>query len=130
MARKRIPAALLWASVLAVPLKLVLVLGDGPFARLANWPYSLFLVFLYLLARNNAVVPDRVGQALQAFGKYSLELFLVHIAVWDLALLAGLPATWAVCGGGMALSIALAIPLSRLLSRWTTPGGTQQRRLS
>ena len=100
-----------------VPLKLVLVLGDVPFARLANWPYSLFLVFLYLLARNGAVVPDRVGQALQAFGKYSLELFLVHVAVRDLALLAGLPATWIVCGGGMALSIVLAIALSRLLSR-------------
>lgn len=130
MAKKRIPTCLLLASGLAVPLKLALVLGDVPFARLANWPYSLFLVFLYLLARNSAVVPDRVGQALQAFGKYSLELFLVHIAVRDLALLAGLPATWAVCGGGMALSIALAIALAHLLSRWTAPGGTPQRRLS
>lgn len=130
MARKRIPAALLWASVLAVPLKLVLVLGDGPFARLANWPYSLFLVFLYLLARNSAIVPDCVGKALKTFGKYSLELFLVHIAVRDLALLAGLPATWAVCGGGMALSIVLAIALSRLFSARTSPGGTPQRRLS
>lgn len=130
MGKKRIPPWLLLASVLAVPLKLVLVLGDGPFARLANWPYSLFLVFLYLLARNNAVVPDCVGKALKTFGKYSLELFLVHIAVRDLALLAGFPATWAVCGGGMALSIALAIALSHLLSRWTAPGGTPQRRLS
>ncbi len=130
MAKVRIPRSVLWAFVLAVPLKLLLVLGDGPFARLANWPYSLFLVFLYLLARKNAVVPDCVGKALQAFGKYSLELFLIHIAVRDLALLAGFPATWTVCVGGMALSIALAIPLSRLLSRWTTPGGTQQRRLS
>ncbi len=130
MAKVRIPRSVLLASVLAVPLKLVLVLGDGPFARLANWPYSLFLVFLYLLARKNAVVPDRVGKALQAFGKYSLELFLIHIAVRDLALLAGFPATWTVCGGGMALSIALAITLSHLLSRWTAPGGTPQRRLS
>lgn len=83
--KQDISTRLMFVLLLSVPIKIVLGLMDHPLARLFNGYYAVFLIVAYVMIRNAMANPkSRFFGALSIIGAYSLELYVVHIAIRNL----------------------------------------------
>lgn len=85
-----------------------------PFSRLINGCYAIFLVVLYVVIRHWGDDNSKTFSAMVWFGSYSLELYIVHVALRNLMRTSGLnltnPLFYAVC-------IIASVPISIALSK-------------
>ncbi len=99
---------------LSVPAKAVAGLMDFPFSRLINAGYAVFLVCIYLLARQR-FSGGKVSSFLVATGGISLELYIVHVAIRNIMGTVGLRmASLGVYGLCILMSIPVAVLFSKL----------------
>ena len=84
-AEQEISGKLMVFLMLSIPVKIAVGLMNHPLARLFNGYYAVFLIAAYTAMRNRmAGAQNRLFKALSMVGAYSLELYVVHIAVRNL----------------------------------------------
>lgn len=71
--------------ILSVPVKIAVGLMNHPLARLFNGYYAVFIIAAYVMIRNKmAGSQNSLFKVLSAIGAYSLEIYVIHIAVRNL----------------------------------------------
>lgn len=79
--RSLFPNWLILILIISVPVKVVVGALNFPFARMFNGYYALFLIVLYIMLRKEIVKQKfSLFSWFATIGKYSLELYIVHMA--------------------------------------------------
>lgn len=114
---KTISRKLIAALALSVPVKAVVGLRDASFARLFNTPYAIFMILCYILLRSHMRKDGWLFAFLSKAGGYSLELYIVHVAVRALMGTAGLNlARPEIYGACILISVPISVGYSKLHS--------------
>ena len=109
-----IPKALWSVLPLSIPLKIISNFLEIPFYRAFNGLYALLLIMMYILLRENVnLKAEKLKSILTVAGKYSFELYIIHVGLRNLA--AGIGLSEALANGWYLLLIAISIPLSYVL---------------
>ena len=112
--RRTISQLLFGLLALSVPLKIVWGMYGFPFSRLINGCYAVFLVVLYVVIRHWGDDNSKTFSAMVWFGSYSLELYIVHVALRNLMRTFGLNLTNPLLYAGCIIT---SVPLSIALSK-------------
>lgn len=83
---------------------------DFAFARLFNAPYAILFILSYICLRKLMKEKNVIQSFLTGTGRYSLELYIIHVALRDIMGTLGLPiATPFVYGICIIITILIAI---------------------
>ena len=78
---RQIKKSLLISIMISLPLSIIMVLKSIPLDRAVNSLYGIFLILAYCSIRNRWSISQKTSEALKHIGAYSLELYLVHVAI-------------------------------------------------